>query len=843
MIPDATRRTRLTRILFGTPMDNETRENLTQTLTVVLWTLLGIWVAFLFVHATFSGLASLPRFVFLLPLLLSFALWLVHRNHLMLPRLLVPTLMVLMVTVIAFTGHGLRDTIMAAFPVVTLLGALFLGRKGILIFSGIGLIVIVLLYFREKMGNLSYLHNPDSSELVMMDLSIIMLVTVALLWTIIALMTKSIDRARRGEALAAEACTKLAEAQFMARIGSWEWDLQTNHFTWSEEFRRIFEWDDPPATKTMEAFYTSLHPDDAAAVRTIHSELLVTGRPQDLQFRIPMPDGRIKHVQEHCEIRMDSNTRPSRVLGTLQDITAQKHSDEALVSSEERYRSLFNEAPDAILILENTHITRCNPKALELFRCGETQLLGYTPYDFSPPLQGEGQTTFEKAEALKAIVKSGNTQSFEWHALRQDGSEFLVEVTLSAMKIQGQWSLQAILRDITERKRKEEERITLETRLTQAQKMEAVGRLAGGVAHDFNNLLTGILGYADMALTDSAMTPHLNECLNEIYKAGLSARDLTRQLLAFGRKQTLEVRSVDINEVVSGFGTMIRRLIGEDIEIVTRLGSSLWRTTADPTQIEQVLLNLAINARDAMPSGGTLTIQTANRQLTPSSIREIEDVAPGMYVMLTVSDTGCGMDTETAKMIFEPFFTTKEPGKGTGLGLATVYGIVRQHGGYITVRSAFGQGAAFNIYLPASLGLAEISSASSPDLNPDRGSETILLVEDDELVRNLSLDLLTTLGYQVIEVSDSSQAESIAAQYDVIHLLLTDVIMPGLSGPQVYQLVSSSHPNIRVLYMSGYSGDVISNHGILEEGTHFLQKPFDTLSFARKIRETLGDRI
>ena len=634
MLQPVSRSRRFTEALFGPPMDNYERESLTQTLKVVLWALMGIWATVLIVHMMIAGITFISKIAIVLLVLLAFALWLVRRDQLLIPRLLVPTLMVTVVTMLAFWGHGLHDTIMAAFPVVALLGALFLGRKGILIFSGVALIAIVSLYFREKAGVFTYVADLDSPDIILVDLSIILFVAVALLWTIIALMAKSIERARRGEMLVAEAYSKLTEAQYMARIGSWELELGTNHFTWSDGFRRIFEWDSNNTNQSVETFFDSIHPDDRMTVRAIHHGLLVAGAPCDLQFSIPMPDGRIKFVQEHCEVRTDSDSRPIRIVGTLQDITDRKHSEEALISSEDRYRTLFNEAPDAILILENGYIIRCNPKALELFQGSEKELLGHSPYDFSPTLQTDGLTTHEKAQVLKAKAKSGATQCFEWLALRYDGSSFLAEVTLSAMIIQGQWFLQAIVRDITERKRKEEERITLEARLTQAQKMEAVGRLAGGVAHDFNNLLTGILGYADIALAEGDLSPRLSDYLNEIYKASLRARDLTRQLLAFGRKQTLEVRSVDLNEIVTGFGTMLRRLIGEDIEIITRLAPNLRHTTADPTQMEQVLLNLAINARDAMPNGGTLTIQTANRQLTVNNAYEIEDVVPGAYVML-----------------------------------------------------------------------------------------------------------------------------------------------------------------------------------------------------------------
>ncbi len=379
-----------------------------------------------------------------------------------------------------------------------------------------------------------------------------------------------------------------------------------------------------------------------------------------------------------------------------------------------------------------------------------------------------------------------------------------------------------------------------EEALRQAQKMEAIGRLAGGVAHDFNNLLTAIMGYTEMLADALNEGDPLKAQVGEIRKASLRAADLTRQLLAFSRKQVLDPKVLNLNWIVSNLEVMLRRLIGEDIELVTALREGLGRIKADPGQVEQVILNLAVNARDAMPDGGRLTIETCDLQVRDAGASPAEIAPPGRYVMLQVSDTGCGMDEETRVRIFEPFFTTKEKGKGTGLGLSTVYGIVTQSGGFISVHSAQGQGAAFRILLPRVEQEAELLTSPADSRAALGGTETILLVEDEDLVRDLTRGVLLTHGYKVLEAPHGGEALLICESYKgPIHLMLTDVVMPNLSGPALFQRVGPLRPEMAVLYMSGYIDASDPGLGKIRPGDPFIQKPFTPSVLARKIRSVL----
>jgi len=387
--------------------------------------------------------------------------------------------------------------------------------------------------------------------------------------------------------------------------------------------------------------------------------------------------------------------------------------------------------------------------------------------------------------------------------------------------------------DITESKR-------LKEQLLQAQKMEVVGRLAGGVAHDFNNLLTAINGYSELVLNFMEEDNPLRQDVAEIRKAGDRAASLTRQLLAFSRKQVLRPKVLDLNQVMDNMGKMLERLIGSDIDLVINLDSHLGRVMADPGQIEQVVLNLAINARDAMPQGGWLTIETANVDLEESYSRRQMDLQPGLYVLVKVSDTGCGMDPETRSRIFEPFFTTKEMGKGTGLGLSTVYGIIKQSGGHIAVHSKPGKGAAFKIYLPRIDDAMEPDSLASQSPEDYGGQETILLVEDEDGVRQLLSTVLKRQGFKVLEARHGADALDLSTQHEgPIHLVLTDVVMPEMGGLELAQRLQPLHPGAKVLYMSGYAENANLHQHLAGQEIYYLQKPFETIGLLQRVRQLL----
>jgi len=417
---------------------------------------------------------------------------------------------------------------------------------------------------------------------------------------------------------------------------------------------------------------------------------------------------------------------------------------------------------------------------------------------------------------------------------RRDGRLLTVQLSVRAVRnAAGRVDYyETFVRDVTDQRR-------LQQQVLQSQKMEAVGRLAGGVAHDFNNLLTVITSYSDLLLEDLAPGDAKRDDLEQVRKAADGAAALTRQLLAFSRQQVVEPRVVSLNTVVEGLQKILRRVIGEDIEVTITLAPDLGSVRADVGQLEQVLMNLVVNARDAMPTGGRLTVETANVEHDPEYARDREAAAVRRFAMLAVTDTGCGMDEATKARIFEPFFTTKETGKGTGLGLATVYGIVKQAGGFIWVYSEPGQGTSFKVYLPAVDATAERTTAAATTPAP-RGTETVLLVEDAAAVRAVTKQVLERQGYTVLEAPDGEAALRLAQRHrGVVHLLLTDVVMPRLNGRELAERLVRLRPDVKVLYASGYTDDSVVRHGILESGTAYLQKPFSPESLARKVRDVL----
>ena len=504
--------------------------------------------------------------------------------------------------------------------------------------------------------------------------------------------------------------------------------------------------------------------------------------------------------------------------------------------------TLIEASPLAIVTFDPEGVvTMWNPAAERIFGWSENEALG-TRLPFVP---AEKQEEF-LALRRRALLGEVFTEP-ELHRRRADGSPIVVSVSTSPLRrTDGTiYGIMSILMDVTEAKAAEETRNRLtmvEEQLRQSQKMEAVGRLAGGVAHDFNNLLTAISGYSDLLLHRLPDYSTLRRDVEEIRKAGDRAAALTRQLLAFSRRQLLRPEVLDLNGVVTKMRQMLRRLIGENIELSIDLSPSLSRVKVDPGQIEQVILNLAVNARDAMPDGGRITIATADAELSPAYAATHPEVRPGPHVLLSVADTGQGMSDETQAHLFEPFFTTKERGNGTGLGLATVYGIVQQSGGHIRVNSAADRGSTFLIYLP------RIEAAEDGDRGADRpllphaspGTETVLLAEDEEVVRRLARELLTGNGYKVLEAANGREALLLSEGHrGEIHLLLTDVVMPKMSGRELGERIRLQRPGLRVLYMSGYTDDAILRRGVLEDGIPFLQKPFTPEAFARKVREVL----
>jgi PAS domain S-box-containing protein len=510
----------------------------------------------------------------------------------------------------------------------------------------------------------------------------------------------------------------------------------------------------------------------------------------------------------------------------LRNITGRKRMEAELRDSEERYRLLFERN------LAGVYRSTVDGRMLECNRAF-AKMMGYSsPAEvLAQPAVAFHADSHARETFVARLRREGSLLNLENQGRRKDGSLIWVIENVSIIGSEDATNdvLLGTVIDMTERRK-------LEEQLLQSQKMEAVGRLAGGIAHDFNNLLTAVAGYTELLLGQLEEGDPRREFAEEIREAGKRAAALTQQLLAFSRRQVLEPRVLDLNAVISNMEKMLRRVIGEDVDLMTSLSPGLWRAKADPAQIEQAILNLVVNARDAMPRGGQLTLETANVELDARFASGV----PGPHVMLAVSDTGVGMDTEQQARLFEPFYTTKERGKGTGLGLSTTYGVVKQSGGSIWVYSERGQGTTFKIYLPQCEEPLDAPHEAPLPAIPLTGTETALLVEDEPEVRRLVEKILGMQGYTVM--SAASPAEAIAhsrGHSGAIEILVTDVIMPGMNGRELARVLSTARPSLRVLYMSGYTDAVIAQQGILEPGTAFLSKPFTPDALARKVREVL----
>ena len=775
---------------------------------------------------------------------------------------------------------------------------------------------------------------------------------------VLAILRDVTERRQAAEQLRARE-RQLAEAQQIARMGSWEWDL-VEHVAWSDEMYRIFGVEPARFQPRSSSLVDFVHPDDLEhADRALRTALEGQGRLA-MEFRIRRPDGSEAEIQIRGDVVRDEHGDPVRIVGTAQDVTERREAERRLEASEERYRSLFEYNPAAVFSLDlEGRFTSTNPACYTLTGYDPGELIG-TPFlplivpehvplaleRFQASLRGVSQTyqiavshrdghrlelsvtntpivvggrqvgvfgiaedVSERVRAQEALRRSeemlrtvidaspvatvvldreGNVRSwsaaaermFGWTAAealhgpppfvpkegdpelrllyervlqgdpltetevvrrRKDGSPVPASISVAPLReADGSVSgIVAAIADLTARRAAEEALREREQQLVQAQKMEAVGRLAGGIAHDFNNLLTAIKGTTQILLLDVAEDDPIREDLLEIDRSVDRAAALTRQLLIFSRKGVVEPRVLELNELVRRAETLLRRTLREDVAFLTRLDAAHPHVLADAGQIEQVLLNLTVNARDAMPAGGELRITTHEVQVDHTA-PEHAQLNPGRYVVLSVVDTGEGMSAEVQERAFEPFFTTKPQGVGTGLGLSTVYGIVQQGGGLIQLESELGKGTTFRLYFPRVAGEPPEEASPAAPVAAEPRTETLLVVEDEPSVRQVVRRTLERSGHRVLLAGSGAEALEICERHQgPIDLLITDVVMPGMSGADLAARARAVRPGLRVLFMSGYTDDVISHHGVLNEGVHFINKPFSPGGLAARVREVL----
>jgi PAS domain S-box-containing protein len=579
-----------------------------------------------------------------------------------------------------------------------------------------------------------------------------------------------------------------------------------------------------------------LSPDQFHKTRQILDELFKTGYQKNItEFRITRKDGQEIFIEAKASLVFHDG-KPYAVQGVGRDITRRKR-----VEDELRKLAMVIQYSNELVNLASLQgrMIFLNESGAKMLGIDRNEVEKHHVLDVMPE---QHRDTVGK-EILSRLV-SGDTWEGEIQYRNIQSGE-LIDAHAMAFPIKDPETgeilcLANVSLDITARKRAEQARARLEEQLVQSQKLESIGRLAGGVAHDFNNMLAIIIGYADIVLKDLHESNPAHEKTKEILRAAGRARDLTRQLLAFARKQTLDMTHLDLNQVVSAFEKMLRRALRENVMIKLHLSSVPCVFQGDVGQIEQIILNIALNSQDAMPDGGTLVIETRTLYLDASYVKIQNGMVPGNYVMLGMSDTGMGMSRDTQEKVFEPFYTTKEVGKGTGLGLSTVYGIVKQHGGHIHVYSEPGKGTSFKIYFPRIEKTVETDRDTDSNIISEMGKETVLVVEDNEQVRNLSCEILKLHGYKVIDTPDGKTAMEAAKLYPGrIHLLITDVIMPDMNGKELHRQLSQIHLNIKTLFMSGYPEDIIGHHGVLDAGINFIQKPFSLHDFVARVRQVL----
>jgi two-component system, cell cycle sensor histidine kinase and response regulator CckA len=610
-------------------------------------------------------------------------------------------------------------------------------------------------------------------------------------------------------------------------------ELRDIHFAYfNDAYERIVGF---PLSRVQDKGVHEVWPETEQGWYDVYRDVALTGVPQAFEmFHAPTNGLYACKAYRPCDSR-------DRVCVVFDDITARRKTEAELAAGELRYRRLVQHSSDVILVVDAHAVLKSVGGPVE-------RIMGYTPEELV------GTSGFDwvhpddrdrvRAILTDAVQQSGSVRTSEYRVRHKSGAWVAAEAIDSNLlddpAVQG---IVLNVRDISKRKEAEEKQRKLEEQLQQAMKMEAVGRLAGGIAHDFNNLLTTIAGNVELARLDLAPTHPLAQNLDDAAEAVVRAATLTHQLLAFSRREIIEPRVLDLNELVDNLQKMLGHLLGEDVSLQARLAKGLGAVRVDPGQFEQVLVNLAVNARDAMPDGGSLLIETANVDLDEAYAASHAGVLAGPYVRLAVSDTGCGMTDEVRQRVFEPFFTTKPTGRGTGLGLATIFGVVKQAGGSVEVYSEVGLGTTFKIYLPIVEEKPEPLSARRPSAAIAGGTETVLLVEDDAGVRNLAILFLRRLGYNVMHAPSGEEALTLASSHSgQIDVLLTDVVMPGMNGRELADRLRTTHPEVSVLFTSGYTENVIVHHGVLENSLDFIGKPYSLEGLAAKIRAVLEAR-
>ncbi len=650
---------------------------------------------------------------------------------------------------------------------------------------------------------------------------------------------RDITDSRQAEEALRASEERLAYALTATADGLWDWNIVTGEVYFSPRYFTMLGYEPGELPSTFDTWQSLLNPDDADNAQSVVQQHIESQRESfGVEFRLKTKNGEWKWILGRGKVvERDKEDKPIRMVGTHTDISELKLAEQSLKSNLEEQSAILESSMVGIMVLHNRIITKVNSRMAEMLGYSVEEMEGKGPEQ----LHLSKKHFEEFGEKYYWRLGETNIVQVEYPLRHKDGHTVWCQFNGRAiappdLSLGAVW----IIDDITERKAAEEEKSRLQEQLQQSQKMESVGRLAGGVAHDFNNLLTGITGNVSLAMMDLSPGDPLLESLGEIGQAADSAASLTRQLLAFSRKQIIKPKVLDLNQLIDNMQKMLRRLIGEDLELSTIPTRDLGRIKADPGQLEQILVNLAVNARDAMPNGGKLTIETANVTYKDVKCELCSEIRKGEYVLLTISDNGVGMDEDIRKKMFDPFFTTKKEGEGTGLGLAMVYGIVLQHEGHIEVQSKPGEGTTFHISFPTVMEEAETLTRKTTMDDLPSGSETVLLVEDERMVRNIATKILVRQGYKVHSSDSGPMALSKVKKENLeIDLLVTDIVMPGMNGRELAEELQSIIPNLKVLYTSGYTEDVIAHHGVLDEGLSFIGKPYTPQDLAKMVRKVL----